>query len=220
MCKRGGWDVRGEKRKKSIEALEDGKERHLSVNTKGGGGKGKPVGIADFTVLPLLKGNNAWLSNQSQALCRKSSHMRGAMTPSSLQSHSFLHAFLFWGVFMNDLKSDPFLSPDCLEGSRLGEGGVWGGKADPDAKVSRLRRDRNQIAAPVITHQTWIAWMFQLWDQVRSVLFSWNRIVSDRGWRTHDASGGRCANWRIIFTEHHTSHHSSQNLTPQVVPWN
>lgn len=36
MCKRGGWDVRGEKRKKSIEALEDGKERHLSVNTKGG----------------------------------------------------------------------------------------------------------------------------------------------------------------------------------------
>lgn len=56
MSKRGGWDVRGEKRKTSIEALEDGKERHLSVNTKGGGG---PVRIADFTVLPFLKGNNA-----------------------------------------------------------------------------------------------------------------------------------------------------------------
>lgn len=136
----GMWGVKREK--KSIQAVEDGKERHLSVNTRGGKKKGKPVGIADFTVLPLLKGNNAWLSNQSQVLCRKSSHMRGAMTPSSLQSHGFLHAFLFWGVFMNDLKSDPFLSAGCLEGSRLGEGGVWGGEADPDAKVSRLRRDQ------------------------------------------------------------------------------
>lgn len=59
MSKTGGWDVRGEKRKKSFEALEDGKERHLSVNTREGKKKGKPVGIADFTVLPLLKGNNA-----------------------------------------------------------------------------------------------------------------------------------------------------------------
>lgn len=56
MSKTGGWDVRGEKRKKeSVEALEDGKERHLSVNTR----EGKKKGIADFTVLPLLKGNNA-----------------------------------------------------------------------------------------------------------------------------------------------------------------
>lgn len=36
MSKRRGWDVRGEERKKSIEAIEDGKERHLSVNTRGG----------------------------------------------------------------------------------------------------------------------------------------------------------------------------------------
>lgn len=43
---------------------------------------------------------------------------------------------------MNDLKSDPFLSPGCLEGSRLGEGGVRGGEADLDAKVSRLMRDQ------------------------------------------------------------------------------
>lgn len=216
MSKRGGWDVRGEKRKKSIEALEVGKERHLSVNTRGGGG----TGIADFTILLLLKGNNAWLSNQSQALCRKSSHMRGAMTPSSLQSHSFLHAFLFWGVFMNDLKSDPFLSPGCLEGSRLGEGGVCGGEADPDAKVSRLRRDQklNSRSPRHASNMDRMNVSVTRSGAKHFVFMKW--IISDRGWRTRDTSGGRCANWRIIFTEHHTSHHSSQNLTPQVVPWN
>lgn len=86
----------------------------------------------------LLRGNTLWLSNQLQTLCRKSLHMRGTMTHSSLRSLSFLHAFLFWGLLMNDLKSDLFLSLGCLGGRQLRGGGVWVGWEDPRVKVSCL----------------------------------------------------------------------------------
>lgn len=83
--------------------------------------------------------------------------MRGAMTPSSLQSHSFLHAFLFWGVFMNDLKSDPFLSPAASKGADSEREESEEGRRIRMQRFPVLGGTRNQIAAPLITHQTWIA---------------------------------------------------------------
>lgn len=59
--------------------------------------------------------------------------------------HSFLRAFLFWGVLMNDLKSDLFPSLGCLEGRRLAGGGVWRGEVDLDVKVSRLSREHKRL---------------------------------------------------------------------------
>lgn len=57
MHKRLGWDSRWrKKKKKSTEALEDGKETFVTKEAKK---KGKQAGIADFSFLPLLKGNNA-----------------------------------------------------------------------------------------------------------------------------------------------------------------
>lgn len=145
MRKRLGWDSRWrKKKKKSPEALADGKET-LVCETKEAKKKGKQAGIADFNFLPLLKGNNARLSNQSQVLCRKSLHMRGTMTPSSLRSHSFLHAFLFWGELMNDLKSDLFPSLGCLEGRRLAGGGVWRGEVDPHVKVFCFSKEHKRL---------------------------------------------------------------------------
>lgn len=139
------WDNRLRiKKKKHTKSLEDGKETFV-CETKEAKKKRKQAGIADFSFLSLLKENNAWLSSKSQALCRKSSHMRGTVTPSSLRSHSFLHAFLFWGVLMNDLKSDLFPSLGCLEGRWLAGGGVWRGEVDPDVKVSRLSREHKRL---------------------------------------------------------------------------
>lgn len=173
MCRRLGWNSRRrKKKKKSTEALEDGKEAFV-CKRKEAKKKGTHAGIADFSFLPLLKGNNAWLSNQSQVLCHKSSHMRGTMTPSSLRSHSFLHAFLFWGVLMNDLKSDLFPSLGCLEGRWLAGGGVWRGEVDPDVKVSRLSgcfavllvKPQTQITCISFTRPTATHFVFVKQDQ-------------------------------------------------------
>lgn len=49
---------------------------------------------------------------------------------------------------MNDLKSDLFPSPGCLEGRRLAGGGVWrgGGEVVPDVKVSSRLSGTHDIA--------------------------------------------------------------------------
>lgn len=162
----------------------------------------------------LWRRNKLRLSNQLQPLCHKSSLMRGTMTLSSLRSLSFLHAFLFWRVLMNDLKSDLFPSLCQLSGrKRRGE--------EPEGS-GRDHTWRFPVFGP-ITHQAWILCFIHEGKTCHCEAVSpWNRI--DYIWRIRGETvtllcGGR-VNWRIIFTEHHTSHHSSQNHTPQLVPWN
>ena len=128
------------------------KQRRSSVKQKTGNER-KTGKIADFSFLSLLRGNKLWLSNQLQPLCHKSSHMSGTMTLSSLRSLSFLHAFLFWGVLMNDLKSDLFPN---LRGRGARRGGVWtvcvcegGGE-----HAWRFSCENTHF----ITHQAWIVY--------------------------------------------------------------
>lgn len=132
----------------------------------------------------LLRGNTLWLSNQLQTLCRKSLHMKGTMTHCSLRSLGFLHAFLFWGLLMNDLKSDLFLSLGCLRGRQLrGGGGVWMGWEDPCMKVF-LSLVRTQATASLfssrIKHGSYISFMRA---SAKRFFLSWNRIVFNRGWK-------------------------------------
>lgn len=122
------WRGRGWKKRRSSAKQKTENER-------------KTGEIADFNFLPLLRGNKLWLSNQLQPLCHKSSHMRGTMTHSSLRSLSFLHAFLFRGVLMNDLKSDLFPRLGCLGGRGARRGGAWTGWAGLRVKASCLRRE-------------------------------------------------------------------------------
>lgn len=122
----------------------------------------------------LLRENKLWLSNRLQPSCRKSLHMRGAMTHSSLRSLRFLHAFLFWGVLMNDLKSDLFLSLGCLGGTPLGRGrSLMGWEGPPPGKLSCLWREKNRrrrfFCSP--HHTSNIGRIFHSWGQVQSVFF-------------------------------------------------
>lgn len=182
----------------------------------------------------LLRENKLWLSNRLQPSCRKSLHMRGAMTHSSLRSLRFPHAFLFWGVLMNDLKSDLFLSLGCLGGTPLGRGrSLMGWEGPPPGKLSCLWREKKPEApfllfsSSHIKHRTYISFMRasakcffflslpKLWKQ-RSGKDGKIRGEKNGSW----PSAVAVFKWRKIFTEYHTSHHSSQNLSPQLVPWN
>lgn len=121
-------------------------------------GEIKPVWNRWLYLSSLLRENKLWLSNRLQPSCRKSLHMRGAMTHSSLRSLRFLHAFLFWGVLMNDLKSDLFLSLGCLGGTPLRRGrSLMGWEGPPPGMLSCLWWERTGGAAfslLLITHQT------------------------------------------------------------------
>lgn len=154
MSTRGGWEGENRESKQSKrEEMNKKKERRL-WNKRG---EMKPGWNRWLYLSSLLRENKLWLSNRLQPSCRKSLHMRGAMTHSSLRSLRFLHAFLFWGVLMNDLKSDLFLSLSCLGGTPLGRGrSLMGWEGPPLGKLSCLWREKTRGAASsvLITHQT------------------------------------------------------------------
>lgn len=85
------------------------------------------------------------------------------MTHSSLRSLSFLHAFLFWGVLMNDLKSDLFLSLGCLGGTwhRRGRSliGVGGSTREGFLSSVRTRAIASLFSSSHIKHGSYISFM-------------------------------------------------------------
>lgn len=115
-------------------------------------------------------------------------------------SHSFLHAFLFWGVLMNDLKSDLFLSPGCLEGRRLARG-----RSLKRWELVPGREGFPAFAGHMTSYIKHGSRVFHLPDHARGIfLFSWSRIGLDQRVKDTWCVRGGCANWRIIFREHGT----------------
>lgn len=203
MSREGGKKKR---RKKTLKKEEMETKKTLVCETKGKTGWNRWLYLSS-----LLRGNTLWLSNQLQTLCRKSSHMKGTMTHSSLRSLRFLHAFLFWGLLMNDLKSDLFLSLGCLRGRQLrGGGGVWIGWEDPRMKVSCLLA-RTQATASLfssrIKHGSYISFMRA------SAKLSWNRILFNRGWKVWRICGETILLCSVVACELENNIYKASHLT-------
>lgn len=126
-----GW-VRGEGgRRKGETYWRTRRWKERCLWNKRRGMKGKQVEIADFTFLPFWGEINCdYQISYNRCVVNHHTWEEQWHIPHCGPT-AFCMPFFFWGLLMNDLKSDLFLSLCCLGGTQLRGGGVWVGWEDP-----------------------------------------------------------------------------------------